>query len=169
MPRDASSSEKRSKASCQSPTVVAMSVSPTRIGNQDNFRPSHPIIVKSGRNVEPFVASINGFSAVNEHSKSYLSGLICVETVSTEIADVNPRERMIFASNSVFGETPKFMDLGLSPSHTRDKCKSVIGPTTRAEGWLDHSYWLLSWNRIAEVIEERVVEAKSYGDYIKNS
>ena len=64
-------------------------------------------------NAEPLDASINGFSTVNEHSTSYFSGVGGVETISAEVANVNLRERMNFASNSVFGETPKFMDLGL--------------------------------------------------------
>ena len=55
---------------------------------------------------------------------SYFSGVSGAKTVSTEVADVNPCERVNFASNSVFGETPKFVDLGLSPAHTADKLKS---------------------------------------------
>ena len=51
---------------------------------------------------------------------------------------------MNFASNSVLGETPKFVDLGLLPAHTTDKLKSVIGPTNRAGGFTDHSDWLAS-------------------------
>ena len=92
-----------------------------------------------------------------------------METVSAEIADVNLCERMNFASNSIFGETPKFVDLGLSPAHTTDKLKSVIGPATRAESWLDHSNWLGARHRIAEVTADRVSEAKAYSDYIKKS
>ena len=69
-PRDASSSETRSRASCEIPTFIATSVSPTWIGNQDIFSPSHPSIAKRGRNAEPFDASINRFLAVNEHSTS---------------------------------------------------------------------------------------------------
>ena len=64
-PRYASSSKTRSRASCQSPMFVATSVSPTWIGNQYIFSPSHPSITKRGRKDEPFDASINGFSAVN--------------------------------------------------------------------------------------------------------
>ena len=37
-----------------------------------------------------------------------------MEAVSGEVADVNARERMNFASNSVLDETQKFVDLGLS-------------------------------------------------------
>ena len=76
---------------------------------------------------------------------------------------------MNFTSNSVFGETPKFVDLGMSPAHTTDKLKSVIVPATRVEGCLDHSNWLASRHRIAEVTADRASEAKLYSDYIKNS
>ena len=123
-PRDASFSKTRSRASFGSPTFVATSIYPTRIGNKDIFSPRNSSTARRGRNAEPFNASINGFPAVNEHSTSYVSGISGVETVSTEVADVNLRERMNFASNSVFGETPKFVDLGLLPAHTADKLKS---------------------------------------------
>ena len=73
MPREASSSEKRSRASLQIPMFVATSVSPTRIGNLYTFSLSHPSTARRGRNADPFVTSINGFLAVNEHSTSYFS------------------------------------------------------------------------------------------------
>ena len=82
-PRDASSSEKRSKAISQRSTFVATSIPPTRIGNQDIFSPSNPITARRGRNAKPFDTSINGFSAVNERSTFYLSGISGVETVSS--------------------------------------------------------------------------------------
>ena len=62
---------------------------------------------------------------------SYFSAVSGEETVSAEVVDVNPCKRVNFASNVVFGENPKFVDLGLSPAHTADKIKSVIGPATR--------------------------------------
>ena len=92
-----------------------------------------------------------------------------METVSAEVADINPRERINFASNSVFGETPKFVDLGLSPAHTADKLKSVIGPATKAGGLYDNFDGIASRHRIAEVTADRVSEAKTYSDYIKKS
>ena len=82
-------------------------------------------------NAEPFDASINQFSAVNVHSTSYFSGVSGAETVSAEVSDVNPCERVNFPSNAVFGENLKFVDLGLSTAHTANKLKSVIGPATR--------------------------------------
>ena len=148
-PRDAYSSETRYGASCQIPKFVATSVSPTRIGNQDIFSPSHPSIARRGRNAEPFEASINEFLAVNEHYTSYFSGVSGVETVSAEVADGNPCERVNFASNSVFGETPKFVDLGLSPTHTVDKLKSIFAPANRAGGLTDNSDELTSSHGIA--------------------
>ena len=122
--------ETRSRASFGSPKFVATSVSPTQIGNQDIFSPSNSSTARSVRNVEPFDASNNQFSAVNGHSMSYFSGVSGAETVSAEVADVNPCKRVNFASNSVFGKNQKFLDLGLSLAHTADKLKSVICPTT---------------------------------------
>ena len=166
-PRDASSSKTRSRPSCQIQMFVATSVSPTKIGNQDIFNPDHPSITRTGRNAEPIDASVNGFSAVNKHSTSYFSCVIGVETVSAEVADVNPCERMHFASNSIFGVTPKFVDLGLSPARTANKLKSIFAPATRAGGLKDNSKWLASIHNIAEVTADGVSEAKDYSDYIK--
>ena len=105
--------ETRSRASFGSPKFVDSSISSTRIRNQDIFSPSDSSTARRGKNAEPFDASINRFSAVNGHSTSYFSGVSSAETVSSEVADVHPCERVNFPSNAVFGENPKFMDLGL--------------------------------------------------------
>ena len=90
-------------------------------------------------------------------------------SLSAEVANVNPRKRMKFASNSVFGETPKFMDLGLSPAHTADKLISIFAPATRYGVLTNKSYDLASRHRIVEVTADRVSEEKVYSGYIKNS
>ena len=133
------------------------------------FSPSNPSTARRGGNDEPFDASIKVFSAVNVQSTSYFNDVSGVETVSAEVADVNPLEKMNFASNSVFGITPKFVDLGLFPAHTADKLKSVIVPATRAGGLTDNSDGLTYRHRIAEVTADRVRKAKVYSDYIKKS
>ena len=92
-----------------------------------------------------------------------------METVSDEVADVNPRKKMNFASNYVFGKTPKFVDLGLSPAHTTDKLKSVFNSATRAGGLKDNSDRIASRNSILEVTEGRVSKVQAYRDHIKNS
>ena len=92
-----------------------------------------------------------------------------METVSAEVADVNPRERMNFASTFVFGKTTKLMDLGLSTAHTEDKLKSIFVLATRAGGLTDNSNGLVSRHHIAESTSDRVSEAKVYSDHIKNS
>ena len=92
-----------------------------------------------------------------------------METVSAEVTDVNPRERMNFASNSVFRKTPKFVDLGLSPTHIADKLKSIFVPATRAVGLTDNSDGLTSSHGIVKVIADRASEGEKYSDYIKNS
>ena len=76
---------------------------------------------------------------------------------------------MNFAINAVFDENPKFMDLELSPTHTADKLKSVIGPATKVRGLTDNSDGLTSSHGIAKVTAYRVSEAKAYSNYIKNS
>ena len=75
---------------------------------------------------------------------SNFSSIIGVETVSAEVADVNPRERMNLVNNYVFRKTPKFVDLGFSPTNTADKLNSVFAPATRAEGLMNSSNWLAS-------------------------
>ena len=89
-----------------------------------------------------------------------------MEKVSAKVADVNPRERMNFASNSVFGKTPNFMDLGLSPAHIADKLKSIFAPATRSGGLTDNSNWITVRHFIAEVTADRVSKEKVYSDYI---
>ena len=113
------SSEMSARASCRSPTFVSPSVSPTQIGNKYIFSPSKSSTARRSRNADPFDASINQFPAVNEQSTSYFSGVSGVETVSAEVADVNPFKRLNFASNSVFGENPKFMDGAIAHPHSR--------------------------------------------------
>ena len=92
-----------------------------------------------------------------------------METFSAEVADVNPCKGVNFASNSVFGETPMFVDLGLSPAHTADKLKFIFVLATRAEELTDDTNGFLSSHGIAKVTADRVSEAKVYSDYIKIS
>ena len=79
-------SDYNSRLISQGPSCVSNSVSPTRTGHQNIFSPSHPSISKSGRDAEPFNASINIFSAVDGHSTSYFSGVIGLEAVSGEFS-----------------------------------------------------------------------------------
>ena len=72
-------------------------------------------------------------------------------------------------SNAVFGENPKFVDLGLSTAHTWDKLKYVIGPPTRVQEFKDNTDGHTSSHGISKVAADRVSEAKAYSDYIKNS
>ena len=72
------------------------------------------------------------------------SKIIGTKIVPGESADVYGRKRTDFASNYVVSESPNFMDLGMSPANTTDKPKSVIGSTTRVEGFMDISNWIAS-------------------------
>ena len=92
-----------------------------------------------------------------------------METVSAEVAEVNLHKSMNCASNSVFGETPKFVNLGLSPAHTADKLKSIFAPAARAVGLTDNSDGITSRHCIAEVTADRASKERAYKDYIKNS
>ena len=76
---------------------------------------------------------------------------------------------MNFASNSVIGKSSNFKDLGLSPDHTTDKLKSIIGPATRVEGLTDSIHWIAYRHNIEDVTVEIVRHTKAYSDYIKNS
>ena len=92
-----------------------------------------------------------------------------METVSAEVADVNPCDRVNFAINSVFGESPNLMDLGLSPTHTADKLKSISVPATRAEVLTYNSDGLTYSHGSAKVTADRASEEKAYSNYIKSS
>ena len=99
-PRDVNSDE-NPRLSYPSPVSNHNSVSPARFVNQEVISPSHPSIAKRGRNAAPFDAPIDGSLTVNGNSTSYFSGVIVLEAVSGEVADVNARERMNFTGNSV--------------------------------------------------------------------
>ena len=69
---------------------------------------------------------------------------------------------MNFASNSVLGETPKFVDLWLSAVNTADKPNSVFSPVTRAEGLMGSLNYFVASHGIAGVTTEIFSEAKAY-------
>ena len=97
-PRGVNSAKTNSVLSSQSPSFNSTNVSPSRFDNQEVISPSHPSIANRGRNAEPFDAPINGPLAKNSHSTSYFSGVIGLESIFGEVADVNARKRMNFAS-----------------------------------------------------------------------
>ena len=72
-------------------------------------------------------------------------------------------------SNSILGESPNFLDLGLSPANTADKIKSIFAPATRVEGFMDKSNWLASRHGCGEFTVGRVSEAKVFSEYNKSS
>ena len=74
---------------------------------------------------------------------------------------------MDLSINSVVTESPNFMDLGLSPTSTTDKLKSVIGPTTIFEGLMDISNWIAYTHGCKKLTMGIVSEAKAFIDYIK--
>ena len=169
-PRDASSSETRSRFSFQSPIFVATSVSPAQFRHQDIVNTRHTgSTVKMDRSANPFDAYINVHPAKNNDSASFFSHEVGLEVVSGEVANVDASKRMNFTSNTVLGETPKFVDLRLSTVNTADKLNSAFDHITRKEGLTDHSNWLASRHHIAEVTEGRVSEVQSYSDYNNNS
>ena len=137
-PRDASSSETRSRSSFQSPTLVAISFYPAQFRDQDIVNPRHPIrIVKRDRSAEPFNARINGHPAKNSDSASFFSHVVGLEAVPREVTDVNAREMTNFASNPVIDETPKFVDLRISTINTADRLNSAFPPLPeRKVGWI---------------------------------
>ena len=150
--------------------MVAISAPLTQSRDQDIINPRHlGGVIKGDRNAEPFGAHINENLTKNSDPTTFFSHVVGVKAVPGEVTDVNASEMMNFANNPVFGKNPKFVDLGLSPAHTADKLKSVIGPATRVRRLTDNSDGLTSRHRIAKVTADRVSEAKAYSDYIKNS
>ena len=138
-PRDASSSETKSRLSLQSPSFVVTSVSPAQFRDQDIVNPRHPgSIVKRDRIAEPFDDRIKGSPAKNSDSTSFFSHVVGLESVSGEVVNVDASKIMNVASNPVLGETPKIVDLRLTTVNTADKLNSVFAPVTRAEGLMDH-------------------------------
>ena len=74
--------------------------------------------------------------------------------------------------SSVLGESPKFMDFGLSSVNSTVKPNSVFAPSTRAEslngtgGGSLNGDWI---HGIAEVAVERASKTKVYSNHIKKS
>ena len=77
--------------------------------------------------------------------------------------------RIFQTTRNFLGKSPNFVNLRLSPEHTTDKFKFVIGPATRAGGLTDRSNWLAYRYLIVEVLEGRVSKIQAYRNYIKNS
>ena len=91
-------------------------------------RCSHSSIEKWPRNIEPLNNSIDGYLAQNRNSTSFYTDKISVKRLPGEIVtDLDPSKRMNFAS-SVLGESPKFMDFGLSSVNATGKPNSVFPP-----------------------------------------
>ena len=110
-PRDVNSAEMNSRLISQSPSFNSTSVFPAHFKKKEVISTCHPSIAKRGRNSKPFDAPINGPLAINSHSTSHFIGVIDLEAVSGEVANVNACERINFASNYALRETPKFLDL----------------------------------------------------------
>ena len=164
--QDVNSSKANTRLNPPIPSSNPNSISPAYTETQDISNPRRSFIAIRARSTEALGAPINGFSAVNGHSTYLFSKLIGVETVPGESANVNLRGGMDFASNSVLGEIPNLVDLGLSPANAADKIKSVFVPATRVEGLTDNSDWLVSRHGCKKVTVGRVSEAKAYSDYI---
>ena len=113
MPWDVNSSETNPRLNYTSPVSNPNSISQVLFGKQEVFIPSHSNISKRDRNAEPLDAPIDGYLAVNGHSTSFFRKVIGLEIVPREVVNVNACERMNLASNSVLGESPKFVGLGL--------------------------------------------------------
>ena len=133
-PQDVKSSVATARLNPPSPILNSNSISPARTGTQDIISPRRSIITTEARNAEPIDAPITIFSAVNGHLTSFLSKVIGVEIFSRESTNVNARKRMDFASSSVIGESPNFLDLGMLPANTADKLKSVFAPLPEFKG-----------------------------------
>ena len=132
MPHAVNNAETNTRLNSPSPGSNPKYISPARCRTQEVISTSHSSITKRDRNADPLDAPVDVSFSINGYSMSFFSKVIGLETVPGEVADVNLRERMKFASNSVLGETPKFVGLGLLPANTADKLNSVLAPATRA-------------------------------------
>ena len=148
MPQDVNFAETESRLNSPSPGSKPNSIYPVRCRTQEFISISHFSIAKRYSNAKPLDAPIDGSLAVIGHSMSFFREVIGLETVPGEVADVNARKRMNFASNSVLGKTLKFLGLSLSPAHTADELNSVFAPATRSGGLTDNSNWLASRHHI---------------------
>ena len=167
-PRDFNTAVATPRLTPPIPSFKSTSSSPTWTQTQDIVGPSRYIITTKAKNTNPLDAPINGCLAVHGHSTFIFNIVIGPKTLPRESTNVHARKRMDFTSNYVIGESPNFMNLGLSPANTADKIKSVISPDTRFEVLTDGSYWLASRHGIEEITAGRVSETKAYMDYIKN-
>ena len=105
-PRDASSSETRSRSSFRSSNLVAIFFYLAQFRDQDIVNPRHSVsTVKRDRSAEPFDAHINGPPAKKSDSTSFFNSLVGLEALSGKVSDVDANKRTNFASNPVLGET----------------------------------------------------------------
>ena len=121
-------------------------------------------------NIEPLNTSVDGSEAQESNSVYFFIVKIGVKTLPSEvITDLDPRKRMNLAS-SVLGESPKFIDFGLSPFNAMGKPNPVFSPSTRAEslkgtgGGSLNDDWIASSHGF-----ERARNTKAYSNHIKNS
>ena len=100
------------------------------------------------------------------HPTPIFSKAIGCKATPEDSADVYTHKRIDVSSNSVFSESPNFMDFGLSPANTPYKLKSVIFPTTRVVKLTNRSVWIPPGHDIEEVTAEIVSGGKAYSDYV---
>ena len=124
------------------------SVPPISIRIQDIEGPRRSVIPQEVSNVDPPDASINRISSKNRDPTPTWSKVIGRKFANKSIADVYPRSRMNFASDTVLSKSPNFMDLGMLSVNTTDNLGSVFAPTTRigpathGSNWLPRSHFI---------------------------
>ena len=129
-------------AACNSAQVDSIVRTPSRAihmiprVNVEVFSPirsSNSSFAKCSRNIKPLNTSIDGSLAQERNLTSFFTDKISVKRLPGEVVtDLDPRKRMNFVS-SVLGESPMFIDFGLSSANAMDKPKSVFFPSARAE------------------------------------
>ena len=104
--------------------------------NVEKFSPSrynHSSFPKRSRNIELFNTSIDESPAQERNPTPFFTGKSGVKCLPGEVVtDLDLSKRMNFAS-SIFVESPKLMDFGLSSINATGKPKFVLASSTRAE------------------------------------
>ena len=131
------------------------SFSPTRRGSQEIGSPSGSIGPQEVRDAQQLDTSINGIYDKHRDPAPNFSKVIGRKLSEKSSANICSRCRMNLTRDSVFTESPNFMNLGLSYDHTSDELGSVSIPTKKIGRSTDGSNWLLPDHLIGEVTPDR--------------
>ena len=123
------------------------------------------IIPQEVRNAQPFDTSINGISSKHRDPAPTGSKIIDCKFSDKSSPGIYLRCRMNLTRDTVFTESPNFMNLGLWYVHKSDELGSIFIPTNRIRRPTDASNWLLPSRHIGEVSADRVSRTRTEQNY----